>query len=123
MIKYLFGWLSLIGISITSLFYLWNVFNPSQTEKRVKLHCYIGLISLVPTAIHVFSQYSIMFSNDVLTWFGTGFYMIMVSAGVILLYIPEAGKLRYHARSTHPALFVGVAIAVIHHLLKVYGIL
>ena len=123
MIQYVFGWLSFLGVIVVSLFYLWNVFQPSQNENRVKLHCYIGLITLVPTAIHVLSQYLIRYSNDVLTWFGTGFYLIMLSAGAILLYIPEAGKLRYQARSIHPALFVGVAITILYHVLRVYGIL
>ena len=123
MIQYIFGWLSFFGVFIGSSFYLWNVFQPAQTERRVKAHCYIGLITMAPTVIHVYSQLAIAYSNDVLTWFGTGFYLIMVSFGVILLYLPEAGKLRYYARSIHPALFVGVAIAVIQHLLKVYGIL
>jgi hypothetical protein len=123
MIQYIFGWLSFFGVFIGSLFYLWNVFQPTQTESRVKLHCYIGLITLVPTVIHVYVQITITFSNDVMTWFGTGFYFIMIAFGVILLYLPEAGMIRYYARSIHPALFVGVAITVIHHLLRVYGIL
>ena len=49
--------------------------------------------------------------------------MIIIASGIVLMYLPEAGKLRYHARSIHPALLVGLGVALIHHILSTLGIL
>ncbi len=115
MLLELSGWLTLIGVIDGILFYIWNLFNPAQSERRVKIHGYIGLASLVPLLIHLLSLPDIAFSNW-LIWAGVGFFFIILGTGVILLYLPNAGGLRYHARSFHPALLVGLLLIILYHL-------
>jgi len=110
------GWLSLIGILSCSSIYIWNMVNPAQGERRVKIHSYIGLASLITILIHIVSLPSIDFSNW-LPWTAVGFYFIIISTGVTLLYLPDAGGLRYHARSFHPAILVGLLILILYHLI------
>ena len=116
MLLELSGWLSLIGILCCSSMYIWNMVNPAQSEGRVKIHSYIGLAVLAPILIHIISLTSLDFSNW-LPWTGVGFYFILISTGVTLLYLPDAGGLRYHARSFHPAILVGLLIIILYHLL------
>lgn len=116
MVLGLSGWLSLIGILFCSSLYLWNMVNPTQDERRVKIHSYIGLASLLPIIIHIASQPNPDFS-DWLPWTGVGFYFILIGTGVTLLYLPDAGGLRYHARSFHPAILVGLLIIILYHIL------
>ena len=115
MLLELSGWLTLLGVFDGVLFYIWNLFNPSQSERRVRVHSCIGLVSLVPLLIHLLSLPSISIS-DWLIWAGVGFFLILLLTGMILLYFPYAGGLRYHARSFHPALLVGLLIILFHHL-------
>ena len=119
----LFGWLTFIGITLSTLLYLQNHFNPDQTKTRVNLHCTIGKLTIITLAGHLLSQPIEGWGGMWGIWSGIGFYLIIIASGIVLLYIPDAGVLRYHARSFHSALVVGLAAAVLHHVLTMYGIL
>ncbi len=118
----IFGWLSFLGILYATSLFLWNIFNPHQKEKRVNLHCTISKLTIPTIAAHLLSQQITGF-NDWIIWSGLGLYMIIIASGIVLMYLPEAGKLRYHARSIHPALLVGLGISLLHHVLTILGIL
>ena len=122
MILELSGWSTLVGVFFGLMFYFWNMINPLQSNVRVKVHCYVGLASLIPLLIHIWSLPVIDFDNW-LFWSGVGFFFIIISTGVILLYLPDAGGLRYHARSIHPALLVGLLLIILFHIQEIFQIL
>lgn len=117
MVTHIFGWLSLIGVAYASILYFWNIFSPAQKETRIHLHCNISKL-IIPTILaHLLSQPITGFSEQWVIYAGLGLYLIIITSGVVLLYLPDAGGLRYHARSIHPALLIGLAISLIHHVL------
>jgi len=118
----LFGWLSLLGILYATSLFLWNMLNPYQKEKRVNLHCTISKLTIPTIAAHLLSQ-EITGFTDWIIWSGLGIYLIIIASGIVLMYLPEAGTLRYHAISIHPARLVGLAISLLHHVLTILGIL
>ncbi len=114
---HIFGWLSLIGVAYASILYFWNILNPAQKENRVHLHCNISKLTLPTIAAHLLSQPISGLSEQWVIWSGLGCYLIIIASGIVLLYMPNAGMLRYHARSIHPALLIGLGISLIHHVL------
>jgi predicted exporter len=119
---YLTGWLTFIGLAYTTALYAMNMLNPAQKESRVWLHCTVGKLTLVTTLVHLIS-FPFDGFNYVAIWSAVGLIFITIGTGVILSYLPDAGKIRFHARSIHPALMVGIAVGVIHHVLVQLGIL
>ena len=119
----LFGWLTFIGITLSTLLYLQNLFNPNQKPSRINTHCTIGKLTIITLAAHLLSQPIAGWNQNWGIWSGLGFYLIIMASGIVLLYIPDAGTIRYHARSFHSALIVGLGAAVLHHVLTMYGIL
>ena len=118
----IYGWLSLLGILYATSLLIQNMLNPHQKTKRVNLHCTISKLTIPTIAAHLLSQ-KITGINDWITWSGLGIYLIIIASGIVLMYLPDAGKLRYHARSIHPALMVGLAVSLTHHILTNLGIL
>jgi hypothetical protein len=122
MLVFLLGMLSLIGVVFTSLLFFWNQLKPLQSEKRIKLHCNVGLVSLLPTIVHSYlSHQSISSSgNESMIQFGLLLYLIVIASGMILSYFPRSGKIRYYARSFHPALVFGLAIILLSHIWRFF---
>ena len=120
--NHIFGWLSFLGILYATSLLLWNMLNPYQKKRRVNIHCTISKITIPTIAAHLLSQ-EITGFNDWIIWSGLGMYLIIIASGIVLMYLPEAGKLRYHARSIHPALMVGLVVSLIHHILTMLGII
>jgi hypothetical protein len=51
--------------------------------------------------------------------FGMVLYFGVIASGIVLLHIPDAGKIRYQARSLHPALIIGLVIISLYHVMNV----
>jgi hypothetical protein len=122
MSPFISGWLTFLGLAFTTTLYVLNMVEPAQKEGRVWLHCTVGKLMLVATLVHLFS---IPFTGfDYLAiWSAVGLIFITIGTGVILSYLPDAGKIRFHARSIHPALMVGIGVAVVHHMLVQLGLI
>ena len=121
--QHIFGWLGFIGITFASLLYFWNLFNPHQKTKRVNLHCTISKLTIPAITAHLISQPITGFDAEWIIWSGLGLYLIIIASGIVLMYLPKAGTLRYHSRTFHPALLVGLAAALLHHVLTKLEIL
>jgi len=118
----IYGWLSLLGILYATSLLIQNMLNPHQKNQRVNLHCNISKITIPTIAAHLLTQ-KITGITDWITWSGLGMYLIIIASGIVLMYLPDTGKIRYHARSIHPALMVGLGVALLHHVLTTLGIL
>ena len=116
MITYLPGWLTVLGLAFTTALIILNYVNPLQGEGRVEIHCTVGKLTLVTTLIHIY-VYQFNGVQNLAIWSAVGLIFITIGTGVILSYLPDAGKIRFQARSFHPALMVGIAAAVLHHIL------
>ena len=116
MIVYLSGWLTVLGLAFTTALFVMNYYNPQQGEGRIWLHCTVGNLTMVTTLIHIYVN-PFEGSKSFAIWSAVGLIFITIGTGVILSYLPNAGKIRFQARSFHPALMVGIAVAVIHHFL------
>ncbi len=116
MILHLSGWITVLGLAYTTALYLMNMYSPLQEDNRVTVHCVIGKFTFVSMLVHIATVPSLGF-DQVAIWSAVGLVFLTVGTGVILSYLPDAGNLRFHARSIHPALMVGIAVAVIHHIL------
>ncbi len=120
--EHLSGWLTVLGILVSSVLYFQNKYNPQQSEDRVSIHCAAGKVTLLPLIWHI-TRFPFTGFNELGIWSAVGLIFITIGTGVILSYIPDAGNLRFHARSLHPALLVGIVIAVLHHILLHTGFL
>lgn len=118
-----FGWLTFTGVSISTLLYLQNLLQSKQTERRVNIHCTVGKLTILTLAGHLLSQPISGIADNFSIWTGLGLYLIIMASGIVLLYLPESGSVRYHARSVHPALVVGLAFTLTQHILWVYNII
>jgi hypothetical protein len=119
MLFFLFGWLSFMGIVFNSILFFWNVLLPLQKENRVKFHCYIGFTSLLSTICHLLLSYIQGYNYESMIKYGIVLYLIVIASGIVLLHFPDAGKIRYQARSFHPALVIGLVIILLYHLMSV----
>ena len=116
MSQYFTGWLIFLGLVYTTGLYFMNVLNPVQKKSRVWLHCTVGKITLLPTIVHLIS-FPFDGFNYLAIWSAVGLIFITIGTGFILSYLPKSGKIRFHARSIHPALVIGIIVAVVHHVI------
>lgn len=122
MILALTGWVTILGLTYSTALYWINMVSPRQDNNRVTVHCTVGKISFASMLLHIIKSPSLNF-DQIAIWSAIGLVFITVGTGVVLSYLPEAGKLRFHARSIHPALMVGIAVAAIHHILVILDII
>ncbi len=54
MILHLSGWLTVLGLGITTSLFIMNYVNPAQGEGRIGFHCAVGKLTLVTTLIHIY---------------------------------------------------------------------
>ena len=114
--EYITGWATVLGLIATGALYVMNVLSPLQGERRLRVHCAIGKLTLVATVAHLLS---ISFDgfNDIAIWASVALIFLTGGTGIVLSYLPDAGGIRFHIRSIHPALIVAIIITVIHHVL------
>jgi hypothetical protein len=120
--EYITGWTTVLGLIVTSALLVMNVLSPLQSERRIWVHCAMGKLTLVATIAHLLSV-SFDDFNDIAIWASVVLIFVTVGTGLILSYLPDAGKIRYLIRSIHPALILAIIITVIHHVLVTLGIL
>ena len=120
--EYITGWATVLGLLAASALYVMNTMSPQQGDRRLWTHCTIGKLTLVATVAHLLSMPFDGF-NSFAIWSAVGLIFITIATGIILNYIPDAGGVRYHARSIHPALIIAIIIAVSHHVLVVLEII
>jgi len=119
---YITGWVTALGLIITGSLVVVNMVNPLQAERRLRIHCTMGTLTLVATLAHMLS---IPFEdfNDIPIWATAVLIFISILTGFVLRYIPAVGKIRYHIRSIHPVLIVAIIISVTRHVLVTLEIL
>ena len=120
--EYITGLATVLGLLAAGALYVMNTMSPQQGERRLWSHCTIGKLTLVSTVAHLLSMPFDGF-NSFAIWSAVSLIFITIATGIILSYIPDAGGMRYHARSIHPALIIAIIIAVSHHLLVVLEII
>ncbi|OGD48029.1 hypothetical protein A3K69_08590 [Candidatus Bathyarchaeota archaeon RBG_16_57_9] len=109
------GWVTAAAVLASSSLYVLSRVAPPQSEARVRAHCAVGLASV-----------ALALMEAALSWDGRlgfsggaalGLLLITVSSGMILRFLPEAGVIRYHAASLHPAIVVALLVALLAHLI------
>ncbi len=120
--KYITGWATVLGLIATSSLLIMNMLSPLQSERRIWVHCAMGKLTLVATVAHLLSV-SFDGFNDIAIWVSVVLIFVTVGTGLVLCYLPDAGKIRYLIRSIHPALILAIIIAVTHHVLATLDIL
>jgi hypothetical protein len=123
MLSHIFGWLSLFGVLYATLLYFWNIFNPHQKEDRLSFHCNISKLTILTITAHLISQPIDGFANNWVIWSGLCLYLVIMVSGIILMYLPRAGSIRYNARAIHSSLLVGLGATLFHHILTMLKIL
>lgn len=108
----------LILVLISSSIVIQNYFNPTQDKQRIRFHCYLGFSALTLSIIHTFSQGSLNFSSDSTGYFTLALIFIVDAMGVVMRFLPEAGEIRFHSRSYHPALVLGLVITAVWHIIS-----
>lgn len=91
---------------------------PVQSETRVQNHCLIGFATSIVGAIYMYTLYM------GLNWFKITTLLLLVSiagTGSILKYLPNAGSIRFHSSSLHPALVLSLLIILVFIILKEVG--
>jgi len=106
----------LILIFVSSSMIVQNYFSPNQDRQRIRFHCYVGYSALLLAIIHALSMDSIIFSSDMSATFALGLIFVIDAMGIVLRFLPNAGSIRFHSRSYHPALVLGLVISAIIHV-------
>jgi hypothetical protein len=104
----------LVSILVSSLLVLQNYFHPSQDTRRIKIHCYIGLTAFLLALIHALTANR--YSPNISGMISLGLLFIGNTMGVVMRFLPEAGGIRFHARSYHPAVVLGLVITGAIHV-------
>lgn len=88
---------------------------PRQTGSRIKAHCSLGLASLVLAAAY----YAVDLGGSASLSSGAfiGLLLLTAGSGVLLRFVLDAGELRYHAATFHPAIVVALLLALLAHLM------
>ena len=108
----------LILVFASSFMTVQNYYNPTQDRQRIRIHCYVGFSALILSIIHAFSVGSLNFSSDSTGYFTLGLIFIVDAMGIVMRFLPEAGEIRFHSRSYHPALVLGAVITAVWHILS-----
>ncbi len=76
-----------------------------QGNSRVRIHCFLGFLSLLFVAVHVFlaPQELIFLSN-----LSFSLLALIVVTGFILKYVRSAGILRYQISTIHPGIVLAL---------------
>jgi hypothetical protein len=92
---------------------------PRQTGSRIKAHCVMGLASLVLAAAYYVADLG--GSASLSSGAFIGLLLLTAGSGVLLRLVPDAGELRYHAATFHPAIVVALLLALLAHLISGAG--
>ena len=108
----------LLLVFVSSFMFVQNYFTPTQDRQRIRFHCYVGFSALTLSIIHALSTGSMNFSADSTGYFTLGLIFIVDAMGIVMRFLPKAGGIRFHSRSYHPALGLGMAITSVWHILS-----
>lgn len=99
------GYLALFSLVLASFLYIINRIHPMQGNSRVRIHCFLGFLSLLFVAVHVFlaPQELIFLSN-----LSFSLLALIVVTGFILKYVRSAGILRYQISTIHPGIVLAL---------------
>jgi len=106
----------LILVFISSSMIVQNYFSPNQDRQRIRFHCYVGFSALLLLIIHALSIDSIIFSSDLSGTIALGLVFVVDAMGIVMRFLPNVGSFRFHSRSYHPALVLGLVISAIIHV-------
>ena len=99
------GYLALFSLVLASFLYIINRIHPMQGNSRIRVHCFLGFLSLLFVAVHVFlaPQELIFLSN-----LSFSLLALIVVTGFILKYVRSAGILRYQISTIHPGIVLAL---------------
>lgn len=110
------GWLTVVAVLASASLFVLNRLAPRQTISRVKTHCLIGFTALALTVVY-FAQTltgELSFSSGA----SLGLLLVTVGSGMVLRFLKEAGEVRYHAASLHPAIVLALLLALLAHFME-----
>jgi hypothetical protein len=99
------GYLALFSLVLASFLYIINRIHPMQGNSRIRIHCFLGFLSLLFVAVNVFlaPEELIVLSN-----LSFGLLALIVVTGFILKYVRSAGILRYQISTIHPGIVLAL---------------
>ncbi|MBN2335729.1 hypothetical protein JXL21_09225 [Candidatus Bathyarchaeota archaeon] len=109
-----FGLLGFLSVLASSSLYALNHVAPSLSERAVRLHCPLGLASVVFTLLNVILRLDAAGGWGRLSTLGL--VLVVAGSGMVLKYIPNAGVYRYHSASLHPAIVVALLVSMLFHM-------
>jgi len=109
------GLLTALAVLATASLFALNRVAPRQTEARIKAHCATGLASVVLAVAYYVADLSGSFSFSSGAFIGL--LLLTAGSGMLLRLVPDAGELRYHAATFHPAIVVALLLALLANLM------
>jgi hypothetical protein len=110
------GWLTLAAVLASASLFVLNRLAPRQTVSRVKAHCLMGFTALALATIY-FTQ-TLTGEPSFSSGASLGLLLVTVASGTVLRFLREAGEVRYHAASLHPAIVLALLLALLAHLME-----
>lgn len=111
-----FGWLAFAAVLVSSMLYVVNRLAPTLSERYMGLHCLAGLASVAFTVLHALYNWESLAGNlGGLT--NLGLVLVIAGSGMLLRYVPNAGSIRFHSATLHPALVLALLVSAIFHVL------
>jgi len=99
------GYLALFSLVLASFLYMFNRIHPMQGNSRVRIHCFLGFLSLLFVAVNVFlAPEELIFLSNL----SFGLLALIVVTGFILKYVRSAGILRYQISTIHPGIVLAL---------------
>lgn len=114
-LPFILAWLSFGFLVVSSSLYVLNVVQEMQDDNRVKVHCYTGFATLLSLLAHFLVTIE-DFRMDSTGGMALALIFLIVGTGMVLMYLPDLGELRFHSRSIHPALVIALYFSLGFHV-------
>jgi len=115
----LMGWIGLATVIGAAVYSFTVRVSPKRQEKFLNVHNVIGLIALIPVLLHAYGRVDLNDLSDIVSISALLLILTLQASGMVLMFMPRAGELRYRSRSLHiPAALLLYLFLAYHILVK-----
>jgi hypothetical protein len=90
---------------------------PRRQERFLDIHNVVGLIALVPVLLHANGRVDLNDPSGIISVSALLLMLALQASGVVLRFMPGAGRLRYRSSSIHIPAALLLYLSLIYHVL------
>jgi hypothetical protein len=111
------GWIGLAAVIGAAVYSFAVRASPRRQEKFLNVHNVVGLIALVPVLLHANGRVNLNDPSDIISVSALLLMLALQASGVVLRFMPGAGRLRYRSSSIHIPAALLLYLSLIYHVL------